>query len=102
MIPDHKDTLRIAGRGRIAADESLRSRFEVNGRIPDLVLVIDVEQVFMHCAKSIMRSRLWKPDTWSAAGAPSLAAWVKSVIATDQTVADLQARHEADEESRLY
>lgn len=103
LIPDHRETLRIAGRGRIAADRDLRARFEIKGRLPDLVLVVDVEQVFMHCSKSIVRSKLWSPDSWDNTNdAPSLAQWVKSVVDTDETLEQVQGNHDRDRETRLY
>ena len=103
LVPGHKETLRIAGRGRIAADEALRERFEINGRLPDLVLVVDVEQVFMHCSKSLVRSKLWLPDTWEhAQDAPSLAQWVKSTVETEESLEQVQGNHDRDRETRLY
>ena len=103
LVPGHKETLRIAGRGRIAADEALRARFEIKGRLPDLVLVVDVEQVFIHCSKSLVRSRLWSPDTWEhASDAPTLALWVKSTVDTNETLEEVQGNHDRDRETRLY
>ncbi|UWQ17911.1 MSMEG_1061 family FMN-dependent PPOX-type flavoprotein [Jannaschia sp. M317] len=102
-IPGHKDTLRIAGTGRIAADDALRAPFAINGRLPDLVLVVHVTQVFMHCAKAYVRSRLWHPESWTlAGGAPTLAEWVKSVVETDQSLHQVQKIHSEDEATRLY
>ena len=103
LVPGHKETLRIAGRGRIAADENLRAQFAINERLPDLVLVVDVEQVFMHCSKSLVRSRLWSPETWGRAdAAPTLAQWVKSTVNTDETLEQVQGNHDRDRETRLY
>ncbi len=103
LVPGHKETLRIAGRGRIAADKALRARFEINGRLPDLVLVVDVEQVFMHCSKSTVRSRLWSPEAWEhASDAPTLAQWVKSTVDTSETLEEVQGNHDRDRETRLY
>lgn len=103
LIPGHTETLRIAGTGRIARDEALRAPFAVNGRLPELVLVVTVEQVFMHCSKSLVRSKLWAPETWTHADdAPSLAQWVKSAVETEETLEDVQAVHDRDRESRLY
>ena len=33
----------------------------VNGKAPRLAIVVSVAEVFMHCAKALMRSRLWDP-----------------------------------------
>lgn len=103
LVPGHTETLRIAGRGRIAADEDLRARFEIRGRAPELVLVVDVEQVFMHCSKSLIRSKLWSPDTWNqASNAPTLAHWVKSAVDTEETLEQVQGNHDRDRQTRLY
>jgi PPOX class probable FMN-dependent enzyme len=87
LIPGHTETLRITGTGQVARDAALRERFGVNGRLPELALVVTVEQVFMHCSKSLVRSKLWSPETWvHADDAPSLAQWVKSAVRTGETL----------------
>jgi predicted pyridoxine 5'-phosphate oxidase superfamily flavin-nucleotide-binding protein len=37
----------------------------VAGRLPELALVVTVEEAFIHCTKCMVRSRLWQPDTWN-------------------------------------
>lgn len=103
VIPGHRETLRVAGTGVIAADPALREPFAVKGRVPDLVLVVTVTQAFMHCSKSLLRSHLWAPDTWEGAkDAPTLAQWVKETVETPETLDEVQARHDRDRETRLY
>lgn len=103
LIPGHTETLRIAGTGRIARDETLRVPFAMNGRLPELVLVVTVEQVFMHCSKSLVRSKLWSPETWTHVDdAPSLAQWVKSAVDTEETLEEVQGVNDRDRENRLY
>jgi predicted pyridoxine 5'-phosphate oxidase superfamily flavin-nucleotide-binding protein len=64
---------------------------------------VTVEQVFMHCSKSLVRSKLWSPETWEhAKGAPSLAQWVKSIVETDETLDEVQTIHDRDRQTRLY
>ncbi|MDJ1017154.1 MAG: pyridoxamine 5'-phosphate oxidase family protein [Paracoccaceae bacterium] len=103
MIPGHRDTLRVSGTAVIAADEALRQPLAVNGRAPALVLVVTVEQAFMHCSKCVVRSKLWHPDSWtSAEGAPSVARWVKSTVNPAETLEEIEARHDIDRVERLY
>ena len=64
IIPGHGDTLRVSGKGKIVRDTELQSRFAVNGKFPNFVLVISVEEAFLHCPKCVIRSGLWKPDQW--------------------------------------
>jgi len=66
-------------------------------------MVIDVQEVFMHCAKAFIRSRLWQPDHWpERKSAPTLAEWVVGTAGKDQKVSDVHAIHTNDEETRLY
>ena len=103
LVPGHTETLRVAGTARIARDEALRAPFAIRGKLPDLVLVVDVAQVFMHCSKSTVRARLWTPEAWPERGAaPSLAEWVKSTVETDETLEEVQGNHDRDRETRLY
>lgn len=64
MVPGYRETLRVAGSGRIVRDESLRESMAINGRAPALALVVDVEEAFFHCAKCVIRSGLWQPELW--------------------------------------
>lgn len=103
IIPGHTETLRIAGTAQIARDRDLREPFAIRGRLPELVLVVMVEQVFMHCSKSLVRAKLWSPETWEhTEDAPSLAQWVKSAVETDETLEQIQDVHDRDRETRLY
>ncbi|WP_323772311.1 MSMEG_1061 family FMN-dependent PPOX-type flavoprotein [Antarctobacter sp.] len=103
LIPGFKETLRVSGTGRIAADADLRARHAVNGKVPDLVLVVTVAQAFMHCSKSSVRSRLWVPELWpDLDGVPSLADWVKGAVDTGQTLEEVQAVHDNDATTRMY
>ncbi|ASP19444.1 pyridoxamine 5'-phosphate oxidase [Antarctobacter heliothermus] len=103
LIPGNKETLRVSGTGRIAADADLCARHAVNGRSPDLVLVVTVEQAFMHCSMSSVRSRLWAPDLWPDTGdVPLMSEWVKAAVDTEQTLDEVQAIHDRDAATRLY
>jgi uncharacterized protein len=63
MIPGVDETLRINGTVTITDDAALRDRFATDGRgAPRAVLVVTVTDAYLHCAKALMRSRLWDPD----------------------------------------
>lgn len=68
MIPGHGDTLRVSGTARIVRDMVLQRRFAIDGRLPTTVLLLAVEQAFMHCPKSMIRSGLWNPSRWPDRG----------------------------------
>jgi PPOX class probable FMN-dependent enzyme len=62
FIPGFEDTLRLNGKARITDDAELLSHCEVNGKVPKVGILIAVEEVFLHCAKALKRSKLWGPD----------------------------------------
>jgi len=62
MIPGVNETLRVNGRAEIRDDDDLRERFTVRGRPPATVIVVAVEEAYLHCAKALMRARLWDPE----------------------------------------
>ena len=62
MVPGFREILRVNGRAEIRDDEDLRKRFEVNGKLPATVIVVEVESAYIHCAKAVMRSQLWEDD----------------------------------------
>ena len=62
FIPGINETLRINGEAEIRDDDELRELFAVNGRLPATVLVVKVNEIYLHCAKALMRSKLWDED----------------------------------------
>ena len=103
IVPGHGDTLRIAGKARIVKDAAINKRHAINGKEPQLALVVDIEEAFMHCSKSFIRSRLWQHDHWpERKSAPTLAEWVIATVDREQTLEDVQEDHTADEGTRLY
>jgi uncharacterized protein len=59
LVPGVGETLRVNGQARITADPTLRDRFAVQGKPPTTVVLVTVQEVYMHCAKAVMRSVLW-------------------------------------------
>jgi uncharacterized protein len=46
IIPGNGDTLRVSGEGQIVRDSTLQSRLAMNGKAPNLILVVTVEEAF--------------------------------------------------------
>jgi PPOX class probable FMN-dependent enzyme len=84
FIPGRGDTLRVNGRARLIADAPFFDDLIVKGHRPVLAVVVDVEDVFFHCAKAFMRSELWKPETWDPTGAVPRRAVIAREIEPDQ------------------
>lgn len=63
LIPGHGNCLRINGVAQLTADERILDSFAVNGQTPRSVAVIETRAVYFQCARALVRSRLWEPDS---------------------------------------
>jgi PPOX class probable FMN-dependent enzyme len=61
LIPGVDETLRVNGRARLLDEPALLRGFANEKRTPKLVIEVKVEAAYLHCAKALMRSRLWDP-----------------------------------------
>ena len=62
LIPGITETVRVAGTARLSVDPGLLASMAVQGKEPKCAIVISVRQAYLHCAKALLRSRLWQPD----------------------------------------
>jgi PPOX class probable FMN-dependent enzyme len=103
LIPGHGDTLRVSGKGRIVRDTKLQERLAVKGKTPNLMLVVTVEEAFLHCPKCAIRSGLWKPDLWpDRSSVPTLAEAMIAHGALSESRAQIDAIIEDSNAKRLY
>jgi PPOX class probable FMN-dependent enzyme len=103
VIPGHNDTLRVSGKARIVRDGPLQHRLAVNGKTPALILVVTVEEAFMHCSKCMVRSRLWRGEEWpDRSSVATLAEAMIAHAAPRETIGEMQAIIDDDRENRLY
>jgi hypothetical protein len=75
MIPGVDETLRVNGTAELCTDAGVVERFRIARRPPAVVLRITVREAYLHCAKALMRSRLWIPTRGSTA--PSCPRWAR-------------------------
>jgi hypothetical protein len=57
------ETLRVNGKARLSGSPALLQRFAAEKRVPKLVIEVSVEDVYLHCAKALMRSKLWSAES---------------------------------------
>jgi PPOX class probable FMN-dependent enzyme len=63
FIPGVDEMLRIHGSASLRTDAELLARFAHLSKPPKLVIEVKVRGAYMHCAKAMMRSRLWSPQS---------------------------------------
>ncbi len=103
LIPGRGDTLRVNGRARIVSDAPFFDEMVVRGHRPLLAVVVEIEEVFFHCAKAFLRSGLWQPETWDPEAAVQRRAVVASQVEPDgRTLEELDEYYGPGYEARLY
>ena len=62
LIPGITDTFRVNGRARIVDDPELLAESTVEGKVPKLGIVVEIDEAFTQCPKALVRSDLWNPE----------------------------------------
>lgn len=102
LIPGRGDTLRVNGRARLVREAPWFDDMVVKGHRPQLALVVDVEQVFHHCAKAFLRSQLWDPSTWGHHQVPRRGVIAKALERPEADLAELDAYYGPSYADGLY
>ena len=67
VVPGMSETLRVNGRASLTTDPAVLDACAYDGTQPVVALGIDVDEVYLHCAKAFRRSGLWNPESWPRA-----------------------------------
>ena len=99
VVPGQEETLRINGPAALSTDRDLLAGFTHELRPPKLAVVVEIAEVYGHCAKAFKRGNLWRPETWLTNGqSPDLATMYACVWNLDETAIrdDLAESYVAD------
>jgi len=103
LIPGVNETLRVNGVAVISTEPALLERWTVNGKHPRSAMRVTVREAYLHCAKALMRSKLWDDDyRIERSELPSYAQMLKDQGVTSQSVEDLQKAIDESYATRLY
>ncbi|WP_108813531.1 pyridoxamine 5'-phosphate oxidase family protein [Loktanella sp. Alg231-35] len=61
MVPGFDETLRVNGIAQVTRDPALLAVLAMHDRSPTVAIVVNVQEMFLHCAKAFRRSKLWDP-----------------------------------------
>jgi PPOX class probable FMN-dependent enzyme len=62
LIPGVGDTFRVNGRAVVVDDPELLGPSGVEGKVPQLGVLVTVEEAYTQCSKALIRSDLWNPE----------------------------------------
>jgi PPOX class probable FMN-dependent enzyme len=85
LIPGRDQTLRVNGRACVTADPEVLGALTAVGKPPRSAIVVRADEVYAHCPKAFVRSKLWDPATWPSAGSVPSAAEVMLAHRRDPT-----------------
>ena len=98
IIPGFNDTLRVNGTARIVQDDDKAEKAKIRGKAPKVGIMVEVDEVFLHCAKAFMRSKLWDPSKFQDRGDfPTLANMILEQVAPADKPPTEEEIKEADE-----
>ena len=64
VLPGQDETLRVNGHAAVTTEPAVLDSFTAELRRPKTAVVVDVDEVFIHCAKAFRRGEVWSPDSW--------------------------------------
>ena len=104
VVPGVTDTFRVNGRASIVDDPELLEQCAVEGKVPKLGMLIEVEEAYTHCSKAFLRSQLWDPDRYvDRSELPTPGALLKSVGAeVDPAVYDAERAERYERREGFY
>jgi PPOX class probable FMN-dependent enzyme len=62
VVPGVTDTFRVNGRATITTDKELLASCSVEGKLPLLGILVDIDEAYTQCSKALLRSHLWDPE----------------------------------------
>jgi uncharacterized protein len=78
LIPGSNTAIRINGNARLTADDTLRARFDRDGKQPRTVIVIRIAEAYSQCARALIRSGFWTGGDQSA-GLPTVGDMLREI-----------------------
>lgn len=100
VVPGVIETLRVGGRARISKNPELLSRLSAQDKPALLCTIVKVEKCWFHCGKALIRSKLWKPESWQPDACSNFTEQVSAAMKVDKKIVDQVVKD--DYENRLY
>ena len=103
MIPNVLETVRVNGSAIISSDPDLLSLFPINGKLPEIAIVVTIEEALGHCSKAYRRSKLWENDYQPNDRVPTLAELMSDHLQLDLGLSkELDDGIASDVKERMY
>jgi PPOX class probable FMN-dependent enzyme len=88
LVPATGETLRISGTAEVFDDPELVQSLSSLGKPALLATRVHIKHCYFHCARSVLRANLWKPEAWPAPGRISFGKIIAPRVGADAELAD--------------
>jgi uncharacterized protein len=94
VMPGRDETLRVDGPAWVTTSAAVLDLWTEELRRPTTAVVIETAAVFLHCAKSFRRGRVWDPSSWDALVAPDGVDIIRCHLSLEMPADALRAQFE--------
>lgn len=84
VVPGVTETLRVNGRATLTTDASLLQPCAVEGKLPKLGMLVDIDEAYTQCSKAFLRSHLWDAQRFSDPAAMPTSGQIHRAIQGEQ------------------
>jgi hypothetical protein len=102
LIPGMNETLRVNGTAKITQDPNLLLLSVIDDKVPKTAILITVAEAFLHCAKALIRSKLWDSTAQIERSQFPTAGQIQAEQIGGLDVAAVEAEIEELNRTRLY
>lgn len=100
LIPGFNECLRINGTAKIVTNHDLLIRFKYQDKLPKTLILVSIKAVYFHCAKAIIRSKLWQVESQVERDRmPSLGRIVMQQLDPSTSEADIKSTEDSLEQN---
>jgi PPOX class probable FMN-dependent enzyme len=93
LIPGMNETLRVNGDAYITNESTYLDKLKHKDIPPKLAIIVDVNQVYIHCAKALIRSKLWNSSKFiNRDEVPTMGKMLLDQVKGEDAVNDAQVR----------
>lgn len=100
FVPGVNELLRVNGTAFLTNDEAYLKQCTYQNHPPKTVIVMEVQEAFLHCAKALMRSNFWSPEAQIDRGElPTMGEMLKDQLGSlepPETQTEMEARYQED------
>jgi PPOX class probable FMN-dependent enzyme len=96
VVPGCTDSFRVNGRGTLTTDAGLLAPCAVDGKVPTLGILVDIDEAYTQCSKAFIRSSLWDPNGFVDPGSMPTTGQVLRAVRGDTFDAETYDRERAE------